>query len=462
MPTSDEPPPSPAPTTTPARMPAGIHNAYAFQVGNTISFSIVLGVPMMLFLKQLGASATILGIAAALPPLLNILQVPAAKFVEKIGYRKFVLLGWSARSYLIMGMAAVAFLPSWIDPTTRIVLMLMLLFIYNTSRGISVCGFLPWMTKLVPETIRGQYLSRDQMSGALASVSALLLNSYFLREGSSLVAFGGVFVFSFAAAMVSLYFLRRIPDVPVEVNSYSSGQVPWKEMLFYPPFLKFMIFNIVINSAMSAAGVFWIPMFRDLLHLSSSKCLLIASVGVFISACSLFFLGRVVDRVGSRPVLSLGLTLYVFHFLGWGSAAAGLIPFNWYWIIVIQLAGGFGGSMWGLANTRLLMGTVPAMGRSHFFALFSVIVSIVLGLVPIGWGLVLDTMASWHGHWWTWEWNKYSFLYIVLAVTMLIGQYFLHRLDEPRAMPTDEFMRELLIHTPSRAITRLIFRKPLP
>lgn len=443
-------------------MPVGLANAYAFQVFNTISFAIVLGVPMMLFFKQLGASATILGIAAALPPLLNILQVPAARFVESVGYRKFVLRGWSARSYLIVGMAVTAFLPSKIDAATRISLMLLLLFLYNASRGISVCGFLPWMTKLVPEEIRGRYISRDQMSGALASVSALLLNSYFLREGSSLYAFGGIFLFSFAAAMASLYFLRKIPDVPVEATPYSSGKVPWREMLFYPPFFKFMVFNVIANSAFAAAGVFWIPMFRDLFHFSSSKSLLLASLSVFVSACSLFAFGKIIDRVGSRPIIALGLIFFALHFIGWACTASGVLPLTMTWLILIQISAGLCGSLYNLGNTRMLMSIVPSMGRSHFFALFSVIVSLVLGIMPVLWGIVLDSLSNWHAVMWGWEWNKYSFLYVILALTMIVSQYYLHRLDEARAMPTDEFMRELLINTPSRAITRLFFRKPLP
>lgn len=455
------PVPSPAPAAP--RMPVGLHNAYIFQVFNTISFSIVLGVPMMLFFKQLGASATILGIVAALPPLMNLLQIPAARFVESIGYRKFVLRGWSARSYLIFGMAIAAFLPTRVlDTATRISLMLLLLFTYNTSRGISVCGFLPWMTKLVPEEIRGHYLSRDQMSGALASVGALLMNAYFLREGSSLLAFGGVFLFSFVAAMASLYFLRKIPDVPVEPTPYSQGKVPWREMLFYPPFLKFMVFNVIANSAFAAAGVFWIPMFRDLFHFSSSKTLLLAGLSVFVSACSLFAFGKIIDRVGSRPVIALGLVFFALHFIGWACTASTVLPLNYYTLIIIQISAGLCGSLFNLGNTRMLMSIVPTMGRSHFFALFSVIVSLVLAIMPVLWGIVLDSLSNWHAVMWGWEWNKYSFLYIILALTMLAAQYYLHRLDEPRAMPTDEFMRELLINSPSRAITRLIFRKPLP
>ena len=165
-------------------MPDGVGNAFAFQIFNTISFSIVLTTPMLLYFKSLGASGTVLGIVTALPALLNILQMPAARFVEQIGYRAFVLRGWSTRSVFILGMAGVAFLPAKIDPTTKMALMLFLLFAYNTSRGISVCGYLPWITQWIPEGVRGRYLSRDQMCSAVATVATLLATAGYLHHGN--------------------------------------------------------------------------------------------------------------------------------------------------------------------------------------------------------------------------------------------------------------------------------------
>ena len=68
-------------------------NAFLFQVFNTSSFYLIMGLPMMLYFKKLGASATVLGVIAALGALMNIFQIPAARFVERIGYRTFVLRG---------------------------------------------------------------------------------------------------------------------------------------------------------------------------------------------------------------------------------------------------------------------------------------------------------------------------------------------------------------------------------
>src|SRR5436309_4567513 len=193
-----------------AKMPVGVGNAFAFQVFNTVSYSIVLTTPMLLFFKSLDASATVIGIVAALPALMNILQIPAARFVEQIGYRSFVLRGWSLRSLFVLGMAVVPVLPARIDPATRMALMLFLLFAYNTSRGISVCGFLPWITQWIPEEVRGRYISRDQMYQSIALVGTMLVTAKYLQCETARTAFGAVFAASFLTAIVSLLFLRKI------------------------------------------------------------------------------------------------------------------------------------------------------------------------------------------------------------------------------------------------------------
>jgi len=210
------------------RMPAGIGNAYAFQVFNTISFSIVLGTPMILYFKHLEASATVLGIVAALPNLLNILQIPAAQFVEQVGYRAFVLRGWSVRSLFILAMAMVPLLPVKIDLPTRIALMLFFVVCVQCVTGISLCGFLPWVTHLVPEAVRGRYVSRDQMSGMLATLVTTVGAALYLGRGSSSVAYATLLFVSFLGGIISVIFLvRNARRARVETNAWD-GTVPWK------------------------------------------------------------------------------------------------------------------------------------------------------------------------------------------------------------------------------------------
>jgi MFS family permease len=456
------PPLSPGEAVAAPPMPKGMHNAYVFDIFNTASWIVVLGSPMLLYLQHLRATATILAVAGSLSPLLTILQIPAARFVERVGYRRFVLSGWTTRSVLVIGMAAVAFLPESVDRATRIVLMLFLSLIYNALRGFSSCGLLPWFTHIVPEERRGEFLSRDQSAVAFAAIVSLLSYGLLFKGGHGRYAFGVVFAISAVAAFVSLFFLKRIPDVPVEKIAANAAPIPWRDMLLYPPFFRYMRFNVVINLALGASGVFWVRFMRVFLHVSDSNILLIAcSSGVCVAA-SLFLIASLIDRAGNKQVLALAGVILAANFAGWAGVAAGIVPFNDAVLAFEIITGGSGSALWNLANVRCVMGIVPEMGRPHFLALFTVLGSLSVGLAPLVLGPIMDGLEKWQAAWGAWSWNSYSLLYCAMTSSVLVGLGLLRFVSEPAIMPWDVFMHELLVKTPSRAISRVLNRLRSP
>src|SRR6185436_21057875 len=116
-----------------------------------------------------GASATVLGLIAGMMPLLVIFQIPAANYISRLGFKRFVYAGWGTRVMFIFAMALVPVTGSFLDANNRLALMLMLLFCFNLSRGISSCAWLPWITARVPPELRGKYLARDAGSQNLAN-----------------------------------------------------------------------------------------------------------------------------------------------------------------------------------------------------------------------------------------------------------------------------------------------------
>jgi MFS family permease len=439
-------------------MPKNIHYVYIYEMFNTASWNVVLGAPMFLYFQHLHATATILAIVACLAPVLNILQIPAAQFVEKVGYRRFVLGGWTSRSIMVIGMALIAFLPDSVDRATRMVAMLGLSFLYNTLRGISACGFLPWFTLIVPESRRGEFLARDQLAGALAGIAGLFVAGSLLDLPNASHAFGIVFTISAASAFASLNFLRRIPDVPVEKIERNPAPMPWREMFFYPPFFKYVRYNVVINLALGAAAIFWVPFFRTLLNLSNANVAYIAGFTTTMTAVGLFLVGPLIDRAGNKPALTVSGLLYVCHFIGWASVAAGFVPFNDIVLSFQIVSAGLATALWNLANVRIVMGIVPQMGRPHFLALYSVASNLTVGLVPLLWGPLMDYLTRWHVAWGLWQWNSYSFFYITMASLIGVGLFQLRAVVEPVTMTWNVFMTELLVKTPSRAVSRLIGR----
>src|SRR6476661_3668938 len=114
-----------------ASFPPGMANAFVFATFNALSFQIVLGSPMVLYAKSLEASATVLGMIAGMMPLLVIFQIPAANYVDRVGYKKFVYGGWGIRVAFIFVIALVPITSSFLNSTTRLALILMLLFAFN-------------------------------------------------------------------------------------------------------------------------------------------------------------------------------------------------------------------------------------------------------------------------------------------------------------------------------------------
>ena len=124
-----------------------------------------------------------------------------------------------------------------------------------------------------------------------------------------------------------------------------------------------------------------------------------------------------------------------------------------------QATAGIGLALYNSAHMRLLMGIVPAMGRSHFFALFSVAGSVVAGLAPLGWGLSADALAGFRIGTGV-QLNGFVILYATIALIMIPALILLGRVQEARAASTEELIRELVLETPWRSITRWWNRRP--
>jgi MFS family permease len=408
----------------------------------------------------LGASATVLGVIAALGALMNIFQIPAARFVERIGYRTFVLRGWISRSFMIGGVALVVSLPLPVDESTRQILVLFLLFLFNIARGISLSGYLPWISAIVPESVRGRFLSMDQAASQSALLLTVALSAVYLQWTERASAFGALFAASLLLAGMSLIYLKRIPDAPVSPAAKEGGEeVPWGAMLQHGPFLKLVIFHSMMMLALSGGGLIFIPFARDQLGCSDSKFMILHLIWGSIFVLTSLATGKMLDRVGSRPVLGLSALIFGIHWLGWGAVAAHLLPFQWGIIFFQQATAGVGLALYNSAHMRLLMGTVPAMGRSHFFALFSVAASLVAGLAPLGWGLLTDAMRSVKFGTGV-EVNRFVILYVTMTLILIPAMVALRRIEEARASTTEELLRELVLETPWRSITRWWNRRP--
>ena len=414
--------------------PPGALNVNGFSFFNAVSFQIVLGAPVILFAKSLGASSFVLGTIAALTPLLNILQLLAARFLHRVGYKRFVLSGWGARTFFTFCIAVLPLLPGLSTPT-RLGLLIAALFCFNLLRGFSAGAWLPWLTALVPAPVRGRFLSRDNAFMHLGCLAALLLSAWVMTGSVEADEYAAVFGIGLLSALVSLWFVHRIPEVESAEDRKQSGvAVPWGAMLRFSPFARLLWFTTIYMTVIGSLGVFTVEYLVVRGKFAESTILLLSAWSFVGALAGLAITAPRLDATGSKPWLRHGLVIMALVILGWFFLASGLLP-GWPALVAaLNFFGGLAGAIFGVANTRIMMGSVPAMGRNHFFALFTVVSGLGLGGAPMVWGAMLDTLGTLDVVLGVMTVNRYSVYFAALVVLAWLALRLIPGLHEGAAI----------------------------
>ena len=414
--------------------PPGALNVNGFSFFNAVSFQIILGAPVILYAKSLGASSFVLGTIAALTPLLSILQLVAARFLHRVGYRRFALAGWGARTLFVLLIVAVPVLPG-LAADDRLLLLAFALFCFNLLRGAAAGAWLPWLTALLPENLRGRFLSRDNAFMHFGCLVALLLSAWVMAGTAEPSEYAGVFAIGLVAATVSLWFIHRIPDVQSpEERSRSGEPVPWRAMLRFPPFARLLWFSTAYALVIGSLGVFTVEFLAGRERYAEGMVLLLGGLTFVGALAGLVWAGPRLDATGSKLWLARALVLFATVIAGWFLLAVNFSPASPWLVALLNFVGGLAGAVFGVASTRIVMGSVPVMGRNHFFALFTVISSLGLGMAPMIWGAVLDALKAFEVTLNGWIIDRYAFYFAALLLFALLDLRLVRFLHEGAAV----------------------------
>jgi MFS family permease len=224
---------------------------------------------------------------------------------------------------------------------------------------------------------------------------------------------------------VSLLFLKIIPDVEQgESHKNSNTRIPWREIVSFPPFFKLTLHALLIGISASTGGVFCIAFMKSpIVHYGESQILYIVTLYFIGPMLVLPFVGHVVERVGSKAAMFFSVGIMCASFLTWFLMAGKIAAPSLVWIGLLYFTGGIAGGTFAVGQTRLMMNTMPEMGRSHFFAFFYVITSLGVGIAPIFWGMMIDALERFSAVAGPAQWNKYSIYFftqfVILAITTL-------------------------------------------
>jgi len=144
--------------------------------------------------------------------------------------------------------------------------------------------------------------------------------------------YSAVLWISVAGAVISLFYLRDIPDGrhPQDVKS-SSESVTWRRMFGNLPFRNSILFSLLFTTVAGGLGVFPVEYLKVQAHFTPSAIYAL-SAGTFLAP--LFIMqrvGRLIDRTGSIRVLQVAVVSFAIVLGLWFAMSAGILPHlgNW-------------------------------------------------------------------------------------------------------------------------------------
>ena len=189
--------------------------------------------------------------------------------------------------------------------------------------------------------------------------------------------------------------------------------------------------------------------------LNEANILFVTSVAFLGGLSSLWLLGHRLDHVGSKPILALSLCVWLLILAGWIALAGGALSAHLPLILGLQFFMGLFAALVGMANYRLAMAIIPPTGRNHFFVLYSVFVSVSLGLAPILWGLIIDLIGNRQATFLGLNWNHYTIFFSLILLVFVGALVLALKLHEPKAASLEKLLNDIMIESPQRLWLRL-------
>jgi len=403
------------------------------------------GVFLVGFALKLGAPNYVIGLLAALPPLGNLLQLPAIFLVEKIRNRRLisVISAAIARSFWLL----IALIPFLFSAKLGLTVLLIALFIRSTVVSFVSVSWNSWMRDLIPQGKLGAFFSR-RMTLTTALALPLSLGAAFYIDkwklafpGRELEGYSLLFALGFLAGLLGVYFIYRTPEPQMEIKEEKEK---FLSLLFKPfqdvNFRNLLAFSGSWSFAVSLAAPFFTVYMLKRLEFDMSFVILLSVISQLMHIIFLRIWGRLADKFNNKSVLAVCGPTFILSILGWTFTT---LPEEYSFTIplIFALHVLMGISM---AGVNLTLGNIgfklaPQEGATAYLATRNIVNSLAAGVGPILGGFAADFFAgrefSMLMRWTTptrditlhtLSLQKWDFFFVLAFV---IGLYSLHRLS---------------------------------
>lgn len=385
------------------------------------------------FFLELGATSAEIGLLAAIPMLVNLLQPLGAFFSERTTSRRLYcrwIYGMARSVWLLLAVGIGWMCWHQIDVRALIGWTLGITFVSNALGALGSAAWLSWMAVLVPRRLRGRYFSLRNSALNLTNLLSIPLMGFFISKwvGGSIQGYGIVLGFGIIAGLISTTFQTWMVDVDPQILHHVKGQAALKSSSKFttrhqesektaiqisPQALKqaseqplistsnnispfaFIIYFTLWTFSVNLSAPFFNLYLLDSLHFEISRVTLYTSLSAGANLLLLIVWGRLADRIGNRAILlSVGVLVSLTPLL-WLSTGANPVSV-WLWFPLLHMLGGGTWAAIDLCTNNLQLGIAPSKGQSTYFGIVAAVggISGAAGTIAGGFLASIESMGG--------------------------------------------------------------------
>jgi MFS family permease len=397
---------------------------------------VTMSLPVNVFIIALVTQAfplskPMIGMVCSLPFAANFAQIFTAHRLTMWRPPKVVSIT-AATGHLICWIIFGLFLPWLPRDQTNVAAPWIIGWFFVTSCFGAVAGVTwnAWVQEWVPARLRGKYFGRRNALTQFSATAFLLLVGWALaRWRYAIPAFQAIVFGSIGLRLFSLRWQwvspththRSIPAFTLPLREQ------WRVLAASRSLLVFVVFGATWSFAAYCFGPFYQVFMFEPMRMSAFEVGLTATISQLGGALSLPAWGRLLDRYGNKPVMTVSLILWQLQYFAWcfvTPAHKPLLYFLWAWA-------GTTGAGFVLGQFTILLRLIPLEARNVALAFNLAVTSLVAAIAPIVGGRLLGSaLARWPD-----SLAVYHACFALQPIVALGGAILLLRVREPAASP---------------------------
>lgn len=356
------------------------------------------GIFLVAFALALGASNTVIGLLAAIPPLAELIQIPSIWLVDRLQNRRALCVSFSAvaRAFWLI----IAVIPFIFPGTAGITILLVAMCCYAGLSAVSHCSWNSWMRDLIPRKELGTFFSgRLRRSTALAiilSLAAAVFLDYWQSRAPDAISEGysAIFFAGWIAGMAGVYFLGITPEPRLHPHEAFGLRKMLSEPFQDSNFKKLLAFLGSWNFAVNLAAPFFTVYMLQRLSLDISWVIALSILSQLISVSMYRVWGNTADRFSHKSVLRISGPLFMIAILAWTfTTLPGTHILTIPLVIMIHILTGISTAGVTLSSGNIALKLAPQGSATSYLATSSITNSLAAGIAPIIGGLFADFFA---------------------------------------------------------------------